>query len=180
MPDSPAHRNGRPATSTATAFDAIAEGRRQWARRYPASEYMAASTAIMRAQQVVLAQLDPLLKPLGLTFARYEVLMLLSFTRDGVASMTKLGERLMIHPTSATSLVNRLVDQGYAVRDDDPRDRRVTLARITPQGRLAAEQATGSLVSAQFGLSGLSDDEAEELITLVRKARIGAGDLEET
>ena len=32
---------------------------------------------------------------------------LLSFTRDGAASMSKLGERLMIHPTRVTSLVAR-------------------------------------------------------------------------
>jgi DNA-binding MarR family transcriptional regulator len=158
-------------------LDAIAEGLRQWQKRYPAAEHMAASTAIMRAQQVVLAQLEPLLKPLGLTFARYELLMLLSFTQHGHASMGKLGERLMIHPTSVTSLLNRLERQGYAVRESDPGDRRITLAKITPAGRLAAEQATSLLVSAQFGLSGLTEDEAEQLIELVRKARIGAGEL---
>jgi DNA-binding MarR family transcriptional regulator len=158
-------------------LDAIAESLRQWQSRYPAGEHMAASTAIMRAQQVVLAQLEPLLKPLGLTFARYELLMLLSFTGHGSASMGKLGERLMIHPTSVTSLLNRLERQGYAVREPDPDDRRITLAKITPAGRLAARQATGRLVKAQFGLSGLTEDEARQLVELVRKARVGAGDL---
>jgi hypothetical protein len=47
------------------SFDAIDEGRRQWARRRPKKEHMAASTAIMRAQQIVLALIDPLLKPLA-------------------------------------------------------------------------------------------------------------------
>lgn len=158
-------------------FDAIAEGRRQWALRYDAAEHMAASTAIMRAQQLVLAQLDPLLKPLGLSFARYEALMLLTFTRRGSAPMTKLGERLMIHPTSATSLVNRLVAQGYVTRESDPADRRVTLARITPAGRRAAKRATDRLVGARFGLSGLSEPEALQLLELVRRVRVGAGDL---
>jgi DNA-binding MarR family transcriptional regulator len=158
-------------------FDAIAEGQRQWRKRYPRAEHMAASTAIMRAQQIVLAQLEPLLRPLGLTFARYETLTLLSFSRDGSASMSELGERLMIHPTSVTSLVNRLERQGYVTREPDPRDRRVTLARIAPAGRRAAELATESLVDARFGLTGLTRGEARQLLELVRKARVGAGDL---
>ena len=35
---------------------------------------MAAVTSIMRAQQILLAELDGLLRPYGLTFARYEAL----------------------------------------------------------------------------------------------------------
>jgi hypothetical protein len=37
----------------------------------------------MRVHQLVLTELDELLRPLGLTFARYEVLVLLSFSRRG-------------------------------------------------------------------------------------------------
>lgn len=159
------------------SFDAIDEGRRQWGKRYPKKEHMAASTAIMRAQQIVLAQIDPLLKPLGLTFARYELLMLLSFTRGGTASMSKLGERLMIHPTSVTSLVDRLERAGYVTRETNPADRRGILARITPEGRQVADAATARLVESKFGLSGLSSAEARQLVALVRKARVAAGDL---
>ena len=159
-------------------FDAIAEGRRQWGKRYARKEHMAASTAIMRAQQVVLAQIDPLLKPLALTFARYELLMLLSFTREGAASMTTLGERLMIHPTSVTSLVDRLERAGHVTREPNPADRRGVLARITPKGRRAAAQATTKLIEADFGLSGLTNAEARQLVELIRKARIAVGDLD--
>jgi DNA-binding MarR family transcriptional regulator len=166
-----------PGSTPPRPFDAIAEGQRQWQKRYPRAEHMAASTAIMRAQQVVLAQLEPFLKPLGLTFARYETLMLLLFSRHGSASMSRLGERLMIHPTSVTSLVDRLERQGYVTRETDPGDRRVTLARITPTGRRAAERATDRLIDARFGLAGLTKAEARQLLELVRKARVGAGDL---
>jgi DNA-binding MarR family transcriptional regulator len=159
------------------SFDAIEEGRRQWRERYGEAEVMAASTAIMRAQQLILSQLDPLLRSFGLTFARYEALMLLSFTRRGSVPMGKLGERLMIHPTSATSLITRLVDQGYVEREEDAADRRITLARITPEGRRVAKRATKRLVEARFGLAGLTDAEAAQMIDLVRKVRQGAGDL---
>ncbi|UMG92996.1 hypothetical protein [Nocardioides sp. TF02-7] len=41
---------------------------------------MHAVTSLMRVQQLVLARLDGLLKPHGLTFARYEALVLLTFS----------------------------------------------------------------------------------------------------
>ena len=44
---------------------------------------MATVTSIMRLQQVFLARADVVLRPLGLTFARYEVVMLLSFSTKG-------------------------------------------------------------------------------------------------
>ena len=66
-------------------IDPIAEARRHWEARWEAepSRAMAAVTSLMRAQQVLMARLNDLLRPLGLTFPRYEALMLLSFTRAG-------------------------------------------------------------------------------------------------
>ncbi|MEA2242370.1 MAG: hypothetical protein QOD24_1926, partial [Solirubrobacteraceae bacterium] len=80
-------------------IDPIAEARRHWSERWgdePARP-MEAITSIMRAQQILLARLNELLGPLGLTFPRYEALMLLSFTRTGTLPMGKVGERLQVH-----------------------------------------------------------------------------------
>ncbi len=41
---------------------------------------MSATTSIMRAQQIILATVDEVLRPLDLTFARYEALVLLAFS----------------------------------------------------------------------------------------------------
>ena len=62
---------------------------------------MAAVTSIMRAQQILLARLNELLRPVGLTFPRYEALMLLSFTRRGALPLGKIGERLQVHRTAS-------------------------------------------------------------------------------
>ena len=64
------------------SFDPIAEAERQWGRHgWPEqAPGMAVVTSIMRLQQIFLARADAVLRPLGLTFARYEVLMLLSFS----------------------------------------------------------------------------------------------------
>ena len=85
---------------------------------------MAAVTSVMRVQQIMLREVEAVLKPLGLTFARYEVLMLLSFSRAGSLPVGKMGERLQVHPASVTNAVDRLEHDGYVVRRRNPVDGR--------------------------------------------------------
>ena len=89
-------------------FDPIEEAARQWSDRWEETARMRAVTSLMRVHQLVLTELDELLRPLGLTFARYEVLVLLSFSRHGSLPLGKIGERLQVHATSVTPLVKRL------------------------------------------------------------------------
>jgi hypothetical protein len=53
-------------------FDPIARAAQIWEQRFGPAEAMAAVTSIMRAHQLLLGELDGLLRPHGLTFARYE------------------------------------------------------------------------------------------------------------
>ena len=64
-------------------FDPIDEAARQWALRWGAVPQMHAVTSLMRVQQLVINRLDSILKPHGLTFARYEALVLLTFSSAG-------------------------------------------------------------------------------------------------
>src|SRR5260221_6134030 len=111
---------------------------------------MSAATAITRAHQLVLAGIDRALRPFGLTFSRYEALVLLTFTRTGSLPLGKMGERLMVHPTSITNTIDRLERQGYVRRVPHPSDRRGVLAEITDDGRGVVKEATHALVSAAF------------------------------
>jgi hypothetical protein len=72
-------------------FDPIARAAQTWEGRFGDSKAMAAVTTIMRVQQILLAELDGLLRPHELTFARYEALVLLSFSRDGTLPMRVIG-----------------------------------------------------------------------------------------
>jgi len=137
---------------------------------------MAAVTSIMRAHQLLLSELDALLRPFGLTFARYEALVLLSFSRTGALPLGLIGERLMVHPTSVTNTIDRLERADLVVRRPNPQDRRGTLAEITSAGRAAVAAATQALMVADFGLAGYADDEMDELFSLLRTLRIEAGD----
>ena len=126
----------------ALPFDPIDEAARQWGRRWDRVPAMHAVTSLMRVQQLVIGRLDGILKPHGLTFARYEALVLLVFSSRGSLPLGKMGERLQVHPTSVTSIVRRLVDDGLVVRVPHPDDGRGVLAEITPRGREVVEVAT--------------------------------------
>lgn len=139
---------------------------------------MAAATSIMRAQQIVLAAVDEALQPLGLTFARYEALMLLSFTRAGELPLGKMGPRLMIHPTSVTNIVDRLEQDRLVRRRPHPTDGRVTLAAITPAGRSLAARATEAVNATRFALGPLSEDQVGQLVEVFTRLRLAAGDFE--
>ena len=157
-------------------FDPIDEAARQWATHWDGVAQMHAVTSLMRVQQVVIARLDGLLKPLGLTFARYEALVLLTFSSRGSLPLGKMGERLQVHPTSVTSIVDRLEASGLVVRRRHPADGRGVLAEITESGRELVERATAELVGADFGLGSLDDGRLGELSELLRPIRQSAGD----
>jgi DNA-binding MarR family transcriptional regulator len=157
-------------------FDPIDEAARQWGLRWGAVEQMHAVTSLMRVQQILLGQLDELLRPHGLTFARYEALVLLTFSRAGALPLGKMGERLQVHPTSVTSIVDRLESAGLVVRRRHPDDGRAVLAEITSRGREVVEEATADLVSARFGLGEVPDADLTALSELLRPVRRTAGD----
>lgn len=157
-------------------FDPIARAAQIWEQRFGPAEAMAAVTSIMRAQQLLLAGLDGLLRPHRLTFARYEALVLLTFSRRGSLPLRVIGERLMVHPTSVTNIIDRLEEQGMVVRRPNPRDGRGTLAEITQDGREVVGRATGDLMAARFGMGGYGAAELEQVFTLLRGLRLRAGD----
>jgi DNA-binding MarR family transcriptional regulator len=165
-----------PSPSRPLPFDPIAEARRHWDDRWPGGGPMAAATSIMRAQQIVLARVDEVLKPFDLTFARYEALVLLTFSRSGALPLGKMGERLMIHPTSVTNIVDRLEGQGLVRRVDHPTDRRTTLCEITDAGREVVDKTTAAVTAVDLGITGLSEREVDQLTRLLAKLRLASGD----
>lgn len=168
--------------SARARFDPIERAIELWRERFGVdSPYaaMANATSIMRAQQLLIAELDQTVAPFDLTFARYEALVLLTFSHEGALPMSKVGERLMIHPTSATNIVQRLAASGYVERRPNPRDGRGTLAAITARGREVTQEATEALHDIEFGLSALSAAQHEELYRSLRAVRGSVGDLPE-
>jgi DNA-binding MarR family transcriptional regulator len=157
-------------------FDPIDEAARQWGERWAGVPAMHAVTSLMRVQQLVIAELDALLRPHGLTFARYEALVLLVFSSRGSLPLGKMGERLQVHPTSITSIARRLEADRMIVRRPHPQDGRAVLAEITDLGRDLVERATADLVAADFALGELSEEQLTALSALLAPVRHAAGD----
>jgi len=139
---------------------------------------MTAVTSVMRVQQLLLSRVEEILKPYGLTFALYEALRLLAFSRAGALPMGKMGVRLMVHPATVTNAIGKLEQRHLVQRSMSPEDRRVVLATITPAGRALAEEATDALNHAAFGLPGLTQGQATELTEVLGKIRGLVGDLD--
>jgi DNA-binding MarR family transcriptional regulator len=158
--------------------DPITEAHRQWVAHgwADAADGMALVTSVVRVHQLLMERIDAILRPLDLSFARYEVLQLLAFTRHGQLPMTKLGSLLQVHPTSVTSAVDRLEKQGYVARTRGELDRRIVLASITDAGRAIVSRATEGLNAAVFGEPGVSGEELTGLTDRLTALRAAAGD----
>lgn len=160
-------------------FDPIARAAQLWEDRIGPAETMAAVTGIMRVQQIIQSAVDGALKPHGLTFARYEALVLLTFARSSSLPMRVMGDRLQLHPTSVTNIVDRLEKDGLVKRMPHPTDRRTTLVEITADGRARQADATEAVTAIDFGLTGLTERQTEQLTDLLTRVRKSTGDFSE-
>jgi DNA-binding MarR family transcriptional regulator len=157
-------------------FDPIERAAQLWQDRIGPAETMAAVTNVMRVQQILQSAVDAALRPHGLTFARYEALVLLLFSRQGSLPMKVMGQRLQLHPTSVTNIVDRLQADQLVERSGHPTDRRTTMVTITEAGRQRQKMATVALTDIDFGLVGLDAEHITELTALLTRVRHAAGD----
>jgi DNA-binding MarR family transcriptional regulator len=162
-------------------FDPIDRAGRLWEQHWPDEDpavyaSMRAVTSIMRAHQILIAELDAILRPYGITFSRYEALVLLSYSRDGSLPLSKIGERLQVHATSVTNVIDRLEAAGLVRREPNPRDGRGTLATITDAGREVVAKATGEFNAARFAMSAIELADLTSLFSILRELRLDAED----
>jgi DNA-binding MarR family transcriptional regulator len=73
-------------------------------------------------------------KEFGISLARFDVMSQLERSGDGL-TMTETSRRMMVTNGAITSLVDRLVDEGFVTREAHPEDRRTTILRLTHGGR---------------------------------------------
>lgn len=158
-------------------YDPVEASRQRWIEQgwRDSAAGMAGVVSIMRAEQILLADATTILRPLGLTFARYQVLGMLRWT--GPLTLGKLGDRLWITPATVTSSIDRLEAAALCRRLSHPDDARSTLAEITPKGIRVFDKAVEELNVKLFGSVALSDEELDQLVRLIGKIRAGAGDI---
>ena len=158
-------------------FDPIQRAGENWEQTWGPATAMRAATSVFRTQQILLSRFDEVLRPYELTFARYEALVLLRFSRTGTLPLKVIGSRLMVHPTSVTNTIERLSAAGLVERRPNPADGRGILASITDSGRGIVEKATADLMGVDFGLANISQERLEALYQTLREVRYAAGDV---
>lgn len=84
---------------------------------------------------------QPLLKPLGLTYPQYLVLLIL-WENDGLG-LKDVAARLAQKPGALTPVIRRMEEQGLVVKARSPQDERLLEIRLTEAGRALRSQAEG-------------------------------------
>ena len=163
---------------TPLPIDPIAEAKRQWTTHGwgDSATGMSAVTSIMRVQQLLLARVDSVLQPFGLSFARFELLRLLAFARGGLLPMASVVARLQVHPASVTAVVTRLVKDGFLEKKPHPDDGRAAILALTPEGRKIVERATRDLNEQVFSDPAISSEEVVDVVRVLARIRKEAGD----
>lgn len=91
-----------------------------------------ALTGYRELVEIISAARTPEFPDPSVTMAQMRVLMLLGAV--GEARMSDLAPKLVISLSTLSSLVEKLVEAGFAQRRDDPRDRRNVLVSLTGPG----------------------------------------------
>lgn len=108
------------------------------------------------------------IKTLGLNPTEFAVLELLY--NKGNHTIQKIGEKVLIASSSITYVVDKLEGKGYVKREPCPKDRRITYAVITDEGRQLMDDIFPKHRKDLSNIySGLTEQEKETAIELLKK-----------
>lgn len=101
---------------------------------------------------------------LGTTLPRFDVMSALSRAPDGL-KMSEISKRLRVSNGNITGIVDKLTDEGIALRVAIPADRRANLVRLTPKGQaLFARHAALHEAWIDEILAGLNADDVAGMV----------------
>ena len=115
----------------------------------------------------IVSSYTPYLKPLGLTYTQYIVLMVL-WEKESV-NVGQLGEALHLDAGTLTPLLKRLEKEGYVTRERSKEDERITIVTITKEGDALKEKCKDIPLKMGCRRSPLNEKEAKELYGLLYK-----------
>lgn len=108
----------------------------------------------------------PFIKPLGLTYTQYIVLLVL-WEQDDI-TVGELCRKLYLDNGTITPLLKKLEEHGHVVRERSKADERVVTVRLTAEGRKLKEKAVE--IPWQVGsCMKLTPEEAKTLYSLLYK-----------
>lgn len=108
----------------------------------------------------------PVLAELDLTYTQY-IVMLVLWEKDEV-SVKEIGERLFLDSGTLTPLLKNLEKKGLLTRNRSKEDERVTIAKLTEEGKALREKAL-KVPEQVVSCVKLEPEEALQLYTLLYK-----------
>ena len=115
----------------------------------------------------IVGSYTPYLKPLGLTYTQYIVMMVL-WEKESV-NVGQLGETLHLDAGTLTPLLKRLEKAGFVTRERSKEDERITIVTITPEGEALKEKCKDIPIKMSSGKMPLTEKETKELYKLLYK-----------
>lgn len=107
---------------------------------------------------------------LGISRAKWTILLLLYRTPERKLSMTDISNQMHVTRTNITKLVDGLEKDGFVKRVQDPNDRRSLLVTMTNKGQLFMDMHLPDYWKlSDWIMNGLTDDEKATLETLLYK-----------
>ncbi|MEX0339017.1 MAG: MarR family winged helix-turn-helix transcriptional regulator [Arenibacterium sp.] len=122
-----------------------------------------AVTTIMRALKIAETKLHVAHRELAFVPADIQTLRFLS-THEG-CKLSDLAQHLGVVPTTASSIVDRLVERGFVQRDRPESNRRAIALTLTEDGKDAyARLESEELTTMQIMLEALPADDREQFV----------------
>ena len=115
-----------------------------------------------------------------ITLPRFDLMAQLERYPDGL-KMGELSKRMMVTGGNVTGITDQLVAEGLVVREDNPKDRRAYIVKLTKEGHRVFKQMADPHHQWIVELfDGLSEREKQQLYTLLgqlkqRVAAVAAG-----
>jgi DNA-binding MarR family transcriptional regulator len=163
-------------SGTGDESDVVLHAAREWRQEIDDLASLFAIVSLNRMTKLADENISELLRSHQITFPRFTALARLYWTDRPGVPLGEIAQFLLVHPTSITSVVDRLERDGLAVRSPHPTDRRATLASITPKCRELIRKMTPQLIEQGWGFRQVSRDKLVKLALLLREIREDAGD----
>jgi DNA-binding MarR family transcriptional regulator len=130
---------------------------------------------LSRTTDLLSRSLSQLLKPEDLSSTQYNVLRILRGAPDGLPC-GEIGNRMITRDPDITRLLDRLEKRKLISRCRETKDRRMVMARITPEGmKLLARMDEPVRETHRKQLGHLGRERLRELTELLQAARIAVG-----
>jgi DNA-binding MarR family transcriptional regulator len=113
----------------------------------------------------IVGSYTPYLKPLGLTYTQYVVMMVL--WEQETVNVGQLGEILRLDAGTLTPLLKRLEKANLVTRERSKEDERITVISVTKEGEALKEKCKDIPSKLASKSSPLSESEVKELYRLL-------------